>query len=260
MGFPEALFSLREKCMMKDRFRYKLVRLKGWGGLILLILLVTFSAQQRLHALGPKGNFQIEYVKDSLTINVENISLGSILKIIREKTGIEFVVDLEQSEKLISIRLGPLPLAEAVNRILSHFNYAFFFGSENKLMKVVILGYASSDSSPRPREVTGAPGAQRVISPSSAETKDIKPATDLGRDFTSSSAIMDIKTPTGEGMIPAPSLEKMVIKPASVEMIVMPPAVEMVVMSPTDEAMASFVENMIIGGFTGASKPKVPAN
>jgi hypothetical protein len=196
--------------MMKERFRDRPVRLKGgdWLMLMFLFLVATFPVHLPLQASEPNPPYQVEYVKDSLTINAENIALGSLLRIIREKTGIEFVLGREESERLISIRLGPLPLAECLRRILNHFNHTFLFGPNNKLIKVVILGYGRSDSSHQlpvskgnPLEVPGSQSAQVMTFTPSIEGMVIKPSTGAGIVVTSSSDTMVVETPTGEGMI-----------------------------------------------------------
>jgi hypothetical protein len=130
------------------------------------------------------------------------------------------------------------------------FIFSGLLGCNNEAKKVVILGYANLDNSPRANEGAETPSVQRVISPSSAETKDIKPDNKEGRGVTSSSKIRHINKPAVEDMISTHSLETMAIKPAlmSVE--------DMIVQTPT-EVIAIRVGNMIIGGFTGDSKSKV---
>ena len=235
---------------MKNKSHVLRMKQKGWGVFILLFFAAAFAVQAPLQASATKTRHQVEYIHERLTVDVDNVALGSVLAAIREKTGIEYVLNREHSEGLISVRFESLPLAEGLKRILSHFNHVLLFGPDNKRIKVIILGYAESNNSLRPHGVAETTGVQRVVSPSSAEAKDML--------VTSSSGGMNIHQFAGEGMVPIHSLEKtliqnasaedmfvtpptetMVVTPASVEMIVMPPSVEMVIVPPSPEAMAS---------------------
>ena len=133
--------------MMKDRFQDYLLMKKDGSILILFLVIVLFIVPSSLNALEPKSYCQVEYVENRLMINVQNIAIGSLLETISRKTGIKFVIGPEESERLISIQLEALPLAEGLKRIFSNFNHAFLFGADNKLVKVIVLGYAGADSS-----------------------------------------------------------------------------------------------------------------
>jgi hypothetical protein len=265
--------SAEERCVMKHRYQVP-VKLKRWGWLILLFLVVTFAVQLPIQVSASKSSCQVEYIRDRLTIKVDNAALGAVLAAIREKTGIEFVLSQELSEVPISIQLGPLPVVEGLKRILSHSNHAFIFGTNNKLVKIVILNYTKLDSSPRPREVTETPSVPRGITPSSAETKVIKPATKEGSAITSGEDMTSQPSPettviepsSAEGMIVTPSTLAMVIHPPPIDMIITPSsetmvvkpasAEGMVVVTPPTRTMANIMESMSINAFTGESKPK----
>jgi hypothetical protein len=250
---------------MKHRYQV-LLKLKGWGWLILLFSVAMFAGQSPLQASASKTRCQVGYIKDKLTVNVDNVTLGHLLAVIREKTGIEFVIDQGRSETPISIELGPLPVVEGVKRILSHSNHALLFGTNNKLIKVIILSYSKLDSSPQPRGVAETSDVQSVISPFPAEIQHTKPSAKDGRMVAFSS--MNINQPGGEDMISAPSLETTVAKLSSVEDMIVRLSLETISIRPTlvtvddmviptpPDVIASKVENMVIGGFTEESKPK----
>jgi hypothetical protein len=212
-------------------------------------LVAAFGPTLPFETSASKTSFQVEYINDRLMIDVDKVGLGRVLEAIREKTGVEFVLSQGLSEVPISIQLGPLPVVESLERILCHSNHAFILGADQRLVKVVILDYSKSDSSPRPREVAETPSVRRGMSPSLAETKDITQPTPEDSGVRSGGGVISspsaemmarersageemVVTPPTENMaihpasmdmVVTPSLETMVVKPASVEMIVTPP-------------------------------------
>jgi hypothetical protein len=233
-----------------------------------LFLLMMFSVQFPFQASALKTNFQVEYINNRLTVNVDNVALGAVLAAIREKTGIEFVLSQELSEVPISIQLGPLSVVEGLKRMLSHSNHAFIYGSRNKLIKVVILSYSKWGSSPRPREVTETPSAQRVISPLPAEVRNTEPTVKDGRVAAFSSELKNINQPAGEDIISTPSLrtkggklpsvKDMIVRLPTETITVKPTSVsveDMMIPTPPD-VIASKVRNMIVGESTKQSKSK----
>ena len=125
--------------MIKDILRGALAGRKGCYGLILSFLVAVFLVQSPLQASEPKTKCKVEYVKDKMTINAENVALGQILDTIREKAGIEFSIGGELSKRSLTVQLGPLPLTKMMERILSNFSYIFFVGPDDNLIKVYIL-------------------------------------------------------------------------------------------------------------------------
>jgi len=223
---------------MKHRYQVPL-KLKAWGWLILLLFVVTLSVQSPLQASASKTRCQVDYIKNKLTVSADNVTLGQLLAAIREKTGIEFVIiGQEQSEIPISIEFGPLPVAEGLRRILSHSNHAFIFGTNNKLIKVVILNYTKLDGDPKPHEGTETSSAQSVISPFPAEIQHTKPTAKDGRMVASSLQPMGTKLS---------SIKDVVVKPSSVTMSIRPTVVsveDMMIPTPPD-VIASKVKNMM---------------
>jgi len=241
---------------VKDRNRVALTKLKGWILRILVPFIALFAIQSVVQASEPMTIYLVEYIDDRLTVNVDNRALGSLLAAIQEKTGIEFVLSQEQSERLISIRFGSLPLVEGLTRVLSQFNHALLLGPSNKPVKVFVLSDDMSNSSARLSEGTEFSGFPWMISPPSVKTEDIKPAANEGGGLTSSSGGMDIHQSAGEGMVPTSSLEGMVTKPFALgEMVVTPsaetmvvgPASEKMIVTPPSAEIASMVENMMKG-------------
>jgi hypothetical protein len=241
----------------------------GWGWLIHLFFVIILIVQLPLQASATKDSYQVEYINKRLAVKVDNIPLGSVLTKIKEKTGVEFVVNQEQSGKLISCQQESLPLVEGLKRLLRQFNHAMFFGPDNKPIKVIILGYTNGDIFPRSSEGTETPSVQRDTPPLTKEIQDTKPTDIDDRIVGSSSELTKIIQPAGEDIISTPSSETKVTKFSSVEeMIVRPPSETMAIrptpvsvedmMIPTPpDVIAYKVKNMIIGGFTEDSRSKV---
>jgi hypothetical protein len=264
--------------MMKNMNRSFAVIMCRLGLRILLPLVVAVAVQPALLASETNTGCSVEYVDGRLTVEADKVSLGLLLAQIREKTGVEFVLSGEQSEKTVSVRLGPLPLAEGLEKMLSHFNHALLLGPSNEPVKVFILGYATAGRPSEYQGGTGALGGHTPISPSVAKTEEMKPAPALppgpadinqtsGKStppepltekvdtkpphteempITPSSEIMVIHPATGGEMVVTPSSETMVIRPA--------PADQMVITPPTPETN-SLIENMM-KGIKDTSKPK----
>jgi len=192
---------------VKNKFQETSPRLKSIKGLVIMLLslIVLLPGQSSLHALELKTNCQVEYFKDRLMINAHNVALGQLLGIIREKTGIEFMIGAEQSEKPISIRLESISLTEALKNMLRNSNHALFFGPDNKLIKVFILDYPGSDSPPN--EWNKEDNSFKSERNQTAQSVIPQP----------SSGIMAIDPPPKQGMIVTYSRERMVVEPPTPE-------------------------------------------
>ena len=85
-------------------------------------------------------NFKLDYLNNKLSVNVEKVTLDSVLAKIQEKTGIKFLLDKEESDKIISVGFQALPLEMALKRILNNLNHAVIFGPDYNIQKVIIVG------------------------------------------------------------------------------------------------------------------------
>jgi hypothetical protein len=197
---------------MKNKFQDTSPRLKSIDGLVIILfsVIVLLPGQSSLHALEAKTNCQVEYVRDRLMINAHNVALGQLLGIIREKTGIEFVIGAEQSEKSISIQLGALSPTEGLKKMLSNFNHALLFSPDNKLIKVIILDDIGSDNPPKAWDRDDHSIKSTVNQPSQSL---------IPEPF---SRIMAVEPPPKEGMVVTYSRERMVVEPPSGEGMIVP--------------------------------------
>ena len=233
---------------MEDKFLKMLMRQRGrdWPISVILLFVTMFLLQPSLYALEPsKPGFKVEYIEDNLTINIKDVALGSLLGVLREKTGIEFTVGSEFSQKLVSFELGPLPLDVSLRRILSHFNHVLLSDHNNRINKVFILGYGSSENTSQQREVIQTQIVPRMPPPPSPETISIRPSP--ANRFSSENQIgrhpspdaTTVKPATGGGMVVSPySPEAMVVKPSAEEGVMLTPSPDkMVISTSTDTIM-----------------------
>jgi len=102
---------------------------------IILVFMVSEAVASRTHM-----NFKLEYLNNKLSVNVEKVSLGSVLAEIQEKTGIKFQLDKESYDRIISVGFQALPLEKAIQRILNNLNHAVIFGPDYNIQKVIIVG------------------------------------------------------------------------------------------------------------------------
>ncbi len=188
---------------------------------ILFIFITIFFISTSTKASRTEVGFQIDYKKDDLTINVKDVALGSLLNILREKTGIEFSGISEFAQVPVSLNIGPIPLIEGLRRVLNHFNHAILVDSNNKPIKVVILGYAGPENLPISRDIPGVQSEQTSIPSSRREGMGIRQSIRETRRPTSfrplpSSEVIPFKKEKDMAKEP-PSLETMVIKPSAGE-------------------------------------------
>ncbi len=184
--------------IMKKNKKYRLLSL-----LFLLIFLnpgITNSGTNKIR--------QIKFSNNQLSVNAENISLGSLLAKIEKETGIKIAVNKDESERIIFVRFQSLSLEDAFARILNKFNYAIVFGDDDVIQRVIIVG-ESEDLLRLPVK------EGRVISHSPPMIT--KPASKEGMKITHPPGGMDIDPPSKEGMKIAPSSEKMIIDPPGKE-------------------------------------------
>ncbi len=188
---------------------------------ILFIFITIFFISTSTKASGIEAGFQIDYKKDDLTINVKYVALGSLLNILREKTGIEFSGITEFAQIPISLNIGPLPLIEGLRRVLNHFNHAILVDSNNKPIKVIILGYTGPDSLPISRDIPGVQSEQTSIPSPRREGIGIRQSIRETRRPGSFRPLLSSEViPFKKGKDVAkesPSLETMVIKPSGGE-------------------------------------------
>ena len=91
-------------------------------------------------------------------INAHNVVFGLLLETICRKTGIEFVIEPEQSERFIFIQLEALPLTEGLKRILSNFKYVIYSLRERLGPKESPLAYTK----PQPLNKSDKPTFSRI--------------------------------------------------------------------------------------------------
>jgi hypothetical protein len=121
-------------------------------GLIFLITLYSAAA-------GGQTTPQVVNIDQKLTVNVENITLGRLLRLWDQATGTHSSVPPELANKLVSVRFSGLPLEDAVQKIFQElpFDYVHVRGQG-----IVITGLSQKNVTPQPAVVQAAPSINQA--------------------------------------------------------------------------------------------------
>ena len=82
---------------------------------------------------------------NSYRADVENASLEDVLDKVTEQTGLSFFINDDVTDTKISTTFKGLELDKGLKKILSRTNYAFVYGADRSIMKVMILGKIDKD-------------------------------------------------------------------------------------------------------------------
>ncbi len=121
---------------MRQYTYYMLVRVFS-----ILILVVCTSP-----AFGGNLNSKLELVNNKLSISAQEIPLGSLLKEIGDKTGIQFIVGEEESVKTFSGNFRSLTIEEAIDRVFEKIDHVIFYSSDDKILMVRAVSKCSAHS------------------------------------------------------------------------------------------------------------------
>ena len=102
---------------------------------------------------------QVVNIDQKLTVNVENITLGRLLRLWDQATGTHSSVPPELANRIVSVRFSKLPLEEAVQKIFQDlpFDYVFVRGQG-----IMITGLSQKHVPPQPAVVQSAPPINNV--------------------------------------------------------------------------------------------------
>lgn len=156
--------------------------------LILISTVLIFTVSETLVS-GSNTNFRLEYLNNKLSVNAEKAPLGSLLAKIQDKTGIIFLLNKEEADRIISVGFQALPIDKAIQRILNNLNHAVIFGPDYNIQKVIIVGKSKMSLTSHVHE----------------------------HNMSSSSTAMIIESPVQEGMKITHPPDAMVIGPPSGE-------------------------------------------
>jgi hypothetical protein len=122
---------------------------------ISLVLLVTLYNPVSDAQTAP----QVVNIDQKLTVNVENITLGRLLRLWDQATGTHSSVPPELANRIVSVRFSKLPLEEAVQKIFQDlpFDYVFVRGQG-----IMITGLSQKHVPPQPAVVQSAPPINNV--------------------------------------------------------------------------------------------------
>ena len=193
-------------------------RNKKFVQLFLVVVLICMHAE--IAFLEEGKNDWIQILNGSVSVNLKDVTLASVLARIREKTGIEFILDEDESERFISVSFQSLPIDIALERILFRLNHAFYFNADGQIHKAIIVGAGKSSVALSELEVGQVALESRrmeIEPPRKKEMKIIPPAPAKNMFIAPAGGeVMEILAPT----------EEMVIVPAGKEIMEIQPAVE----------------------------------
>ena len=199
---------------------------------LLFSLMGTLVGQPYLHGSELSPSTQVDYFDGKLTVDVERMSLGSLLKTIQQKTGIEFSVDQEQYQEPVSLKFDSLSLEDGLKRILNKFNAVMLLDSDSRVTKVIILGGRGQAN------LTGPTGVGHSIATGPAGSQAFPQNTpSLPAGAGSGAAAETNMSRSSQNEIPKPFKEPLAVQPSSVQMLPQPPAATMVVQPPTEKQM-----------------------
>src|SRR5437016_11300666 len=117
--------------------------MKRWFGVVIFVLsLATVSIAA---AKGP----EVDLVDNKLSINVEAISLGRLLRLLDLATGMKSKVPPELANRNISVKFSELPLDEGIRKIFQGqpFDYVMMQG-QGVIVTSVAQAIAGGESAP----------------------------------------------------------------------------------------------------------------
>jgi hypothetical protein len=200
---------------------------------LLVILIVIIFVLFEIPAFGMVKDWQMEFSNNELAADIENAPLGVVLEEIHKRAEVEFFLNKDQSDRVITVKFGFLPLERALARILKNLSYAILYGADDRILRVMIFGTNKTSPMRYTEAVADDQFLGRKMSTetlSELGTEDQVSAGDheIIVEPTSAASEMTIDPPSGEEMeIASPSDADMIaIDPPSGE--------EMEITSPSD--------------------------
>jgi hypothetical protein len=107
--------------------------------LTLCCALVFFALGSFSLAASVKGEIDLKFKGERMSVELQEVSLRVILKELEREKGIWFKGDESLLEETVSTRFEDLPLQEGLTRILFRINHTFVFDQNEKLVGLYIL-------------------------------------------------------------------------------------------------------------------------
>ena len=114
-------------------------RLIGRYVLFALLLFLVFSCRNVFASIDSITSENLKIEGDRISIQVEGMELGELLKVIKKKTGIEFELDKSLLGKKITVDFKELTLLEGIKKTIYPLNYAILYDSRGVVRKIIII-------------------------------------------------------------------------------------------------------------------------
>lgn len=105
-----------------------------------IIVLLAFSVHIGFASNGSEASPKVTISGDRISVLAMGVSLGDLLEMIEQETGIQFEVEEGILEEKIFVDLADLPFSEGIKKIFPSLNHAILYGPSGEIRKVVLIG------------------------------------------------------------------------------------------------------------------------
>jgi len=117
----------------------------------LLISIIFFTSVPVPHANA--GTISLDFKKEGLSATIENVSMKSVIEKIAKKADIWIKGAEKLSEEEYSVTFKGLSIRDALERILSSFNYCLFLSRQGEVLGVIIVSKQGGKPIPHKRSI-----------------------------------------------------------------------------------------------------------
>ena len=118
---------------------------------LLLISIIFFTSVSVPHA--DAGAISLDFNKEGLSATIQNASMKAVIEKIAKKEDIWIKGSKKLSEEKYSVTFEDLSIRDALERILSSFNYCLFLSRQGEVLGVIIVSRQRGKPIPHKRSI-----------------------------------------------------------------------------------------------------------
>ena len=118
---------------------------------LLLISIIFFTSVPVSHA--DAGTISLDFKKEGLSATIEDASLKAVVEKIAKKEVIWIKEAKKLSGEMYSVTFEDLSIRDALERILSSFNYCLFLSRQGEVLGVIIVSKQGRKPIPHKRSI-----------------------------------------------------------------------------------------------------------